>query len=105
MARTIFKYEVSQGRSQMMMPLGAELIYADGIREAVLERWATEDTPRHRFFVWAVVNRDARAVTRHFGIFLTGDPIPDDWQHVASFQVEDTDGSPFLGHVFDGGER
>lgn len=104
MARSVYKYAITQGKGITLMHQGARLVYADGISQAVLEHFASESTPRHIFFVWGEVHPAAQFVNRHIGVFMTGDSIPEGWTHVYSFQVEDTDGAPFIGHVYEGGE-
>ena len=88
MSLSVYKYEIVRG--PVTMHRGAELLYADDIEG--------------RYFVWARVDPAAPEVARQVKVFLTGDEVPESWKHVGTFHVTDSDGSPFLGHVFDGGE-
>lgn len=90
MALSIYKYEIFWRREPAIIHRGAELLYADSVEG--------------RYFVWARVDPARERVGRQVGLFLTGDEVPTNWEHVDSFRVPDSDGSPFLGHVFDGGE-
>jgi len=95
MARVVHKYPVPAGTpvSGSAMSREAEFVHVDVIGSQV--------------WVWALVDLNELACRRLVGYFATGEEIPTGYEHVGSFIVPDGlgAGSPFVGHVFDGGER
>ncbi len=86
MTLRIYKFQLSVvDRQTVMMPAGAKL----------LDVQMQGDSP----CIWALLNDQTEYEPRHFAIYGTGNPVPDDpGVYVATFQMH---GGALVWHVFE----
>lgn len=83
MTKTIWKYELKQGTTEIIMPTGAEILTVQNQGEHPM--------------LWVLVEPDNKPQTRRFTIFGTGWPMDDySGDYVATFQQ-----GSFVWHVFE----
>ena len=84
--KVVYKYEVSPERGKSVeLPADARIIHV-GEQGDILMLWAEHGWP----------DANTSHVTRHFDVFGTGQPIPEDARHLGTF----FDG-PFVWHVYE----
>jgi len=85
---TIWKWELKTTDEQtILMPLGARLL--------------TVQVQNGVPCIWALVNPTANQIERRFGVYGTGNPVPDEvGEYVATYQLAD---GRLVFHVFDRG--
>lgn len=72
----VYKYELLGGRSVIYnLPINAEVLHVQ----------AQHGVPQ----MWVKVDPGLREEQRHFGVFPTGDDIPDGAVHRGTFQLDD----------------
>lgn len=88
--RTIWKYAVLTLDDQTIeIPEGARLLHVDDQSGWIM--------------LWALVDPDARRVSRQIRVVGTGHPIPDDLVLVYVGSLQQANGN-LVWHIFDGGE-
>lgn len=92
--RTVWKFPFKLEDEELVIPMprGARVIMAD-----------TQPSPHgSQPCLWAEIPDDADAFEeRHFAIVGTGHPVPDEAEHIASFQMQDMFGTPFVWHIYE----
>lgn len=85
MAKTIWKYDVSQG-GIFHIPIGAKILSVQAQQCDVC--------------LWMLVDPDSKLEQRHFQIYGTGHPIPeiDDLEYIGTAVLN---GLPLVWHVFE----
>jgi hypothetical protein len=92
--RVIWKFKVRHGaEGTINVPKGSQLLHAEVVGVDV--------------WVWALCDPRQEKYDRPVGWFITGDEVPEGWQHVSTFI---TDREPesgvqtvdYVAHVFDG---
>lgn len=93
--KAIWKYPLSIDPEQTIrMPSGARLLHVAIQKSMSLE--ATYETA----CLWAQVYPAGAKAWRHIVVEMTGSPFSHNLPYVGTFQI-----GPFVGHVFDAGER
>ncbi len=89
--KTIYKYNIElHSTFSISMPKNAEII--------------SLKTQGNKPVVWAIVDTEDIKNIRTFIVIPTGGNIDDslkDLQFIGTFQIEDTNGSEFVGHLFE----
>jgi len=99
--KVVHKYEIQSGVGEgIQLPQGARFLHVAGIDD--------------KYWMWAEVNPAKPDVRAFIGVVITGVPLPDqaglERQGVVAFYngpvyidtiiMPDSDGSPFVGHVY-----